>query len=215
MKARYSYQLLITLVPATSILFVMMAAKILFQVNISTMTKDVTSVVDVHPFTGILSNFGILLWCVSASICGFSAIFMRDLKLRHWFWFLLSSCLLSMYLLFDDFFLFHEELAPRYLNINEGFIVAFLGVLVLSYLAAFKNIIFRTNYAVLLLSIAFLSTSVIIDKVFESWFWQLGDWEYLIEDGAKWLGIVSWCSYYAHTSYHLLVNAWKLSDRAT
>ena len=28
--------------------------------------------------------------------------------------------------------------------------------------------------------------------------------EYLIEEGLKWLGIASWCSYFMHTSYHFI-----------
>ena len=31
--------------------------------------------------------------------------------------------------------------------------------------------------------------------------------EYIFEEGAKWLGISSWCSYYVHTAYQFVVNA--------
>lgn len=34
--------------------------------------------------------------------------------------------------------------------------------------------------------------SVSIDAVFEQWFWRLGDWTYLLEDGLMWTGILFW-----------------------
>ena len=34
---------------------------------------------------------------------------------------------------------------------------------------------------------------------------RLGDWVYLAEDGPKWLGVASWCSYFVQTSYRCVV----------
>jgi len=33
--------------------------------------------------------------------------------------------------------------------------------------------------------------------------------EYIFEEGAKWLGIASWCSYYTYTAYELVINSYK------
>jgi hypothetical protein len=171
-----------------------------------TMTRDVTAIANVHPLSGILSNLGVILWCAAASICAFAAIILRDVKPKALFWFLLSSSLLSAYLLLDDFLLFHEKLAPSYLDLSEKFIFSVLGTAVFTYLVAFRRMILRTNFATLLLALGFLTTSVFIDVILEPWLRQLGHWTFFFEDGAKWLGIAFWCSYYVHTCHSLVVS---------
>lgn len=183
----------------------MAAAGVLFQVSMDVMTRDVTATANIHPLTGILSNLGILLWCAAASISAFAAMTLRDVKPRDTFWFLVSSALLSAYLLFDDFFLFHDELALRYLGLDQIVFYAALGIAVFAYLIAFRRVILRTNFGVLSLALGFLATSVVMDAILEPWSRRLGHWEYFFEDGAKWLGIASWCSYYVRTSHQLLV----------
>lgn len=213
MKTVSARQLLITFVPSISILVAMLVVSILFQVSMAAMTQDVTAIANIHPLSGILSNLGILLWCAAASICVFAAVTLSNIKPRDTFWFLLSSALLSAYLLFDDFFLFHEVLASRYLGLNEKVIFAALGIAVSAYLIAFRRVILRTNFSVLLLALGFLATSVVIDALLETWLWRRGHWEFFFEDGAKWLGIASWCSYYVHTSHQLLVSTIGLPNK--
>jgi hypothetical protein len=185
-----------------------------FQVSMATMTRDVANIAKVHPLSGILSNLGVILWCVGASICAFAAIILRNVKPRDTFWFLLSSSLLSAFLLLDDFFLFHEYLAPRHLSLNEKIVITALGIAVSAYLIKFRRFILRTNFSALVLALGFLTTSVVIDVILERWFLQLGHWIYFFEDGAKWIGIVFWCIYYVHTSYKLLVSTLDLPNNA-
>lgn len=214
MKTVSTRQLLITFVPSISILAAIAMVSVLFQVSMPAMTQDVTAIAKIHPLSGILSNLGILLWCAAASICFFTATTLRNVKPRDTFWFLLSSALLSTYLLFDDFFQFHEDLASRYLGLNEQVVYAALGIAVSAYLIAFRRIILRTNFGALLLALGFLASSVVIDAILEPWLWRLGHWEYFFEDGAKWLGIASWCSYYVHTSHQFLVSSFGLPNNA-
>ncbi|NJM27346.1 MAG: hypothetical protein HC856_02090 [Pseudanabaena sp. RU_4_16] len=47
----------------------------------------------------------------------------------------------------------------------------------------------------MLLALAFLSTSVVVDAVLEPWLWCLKDWAYFVEDGLKWLGICFWTTF--------------------
>ena len=207
MKTISARQLLITFIPSISILVAMAVVSVLFQVSMPDMTRDVTAIANIPPLSGVLSNLGVLLWCAAASICIFAAMTLRNVEPRDTFRFLLSSGLLSAYLLFDDFFLFHEDLASRYLGLNEKVVYAALGIAVSAYLIAFRRVILRTNFGVLLLALGFLATSVVIDDILEPLvLWRLGDWEYFFEDGAKWLGIACWCSYYVQTSYQLLVS---------
>ena len=69
MKTVSARQLLITFIPSISILVAMVVVRVLFKVSMAAMTRDVTAIANIHPFSGILSNLGILLWCAAASIC--------------------------------------------------------------------------------------------------------------------------------------------------
>lgn len=206
-------QLLITLLPAILILMAVATVSILSQITISSFTRDVTAIANIHPLSGILSTLGILLWCVAASITLFAAFILRSFEQSKTFKFLFASSLLSIYLMLDDAFLFHEVLAFKYFGIDEKIVIFTLGISVFAYLVSFRQIILKTNYSVLLLAFIFLTISVLTDGILDPWFWSLGDWEYFIEDGFKWLGIVSWCSYYVQTSYLFVINAHRLPNK--
>lgn len=197
-------QLLITFIPSISLLVAVAAASVLSGVGFDIMTRDVTATAGVHPLTGVLSSLGILLWCAAASVCAFAAITLPGSQPPEAFRFLLSSALLSAYLLLDDFFLIHDELVPRYVGLGQEVVYATLGIALMAYLVVFRGVILRTNFSVLLLALGFLAASVVLDALLEPWLVRLGDWQYLIEDGAKWLGIAAWCSYYVRTSWQLL-----------
>jgi hypothetical protein len=171
--------------------------------------RDPTVLGKIHPLSGILSNLGILLWWSTASICLFTATFLLHLKQSKKFWFLLSSGLLSVWLAFDDLFLFHEA-ADFYFGLTQGILIKSLSIVVLAYLIKFRNLILRTNFFILLLALAFLSTSVVIDHFQESrLLYLLGEWRIFLEDGTKWLGIASWCGYFTHTSYQMLYDSYN------
>ncbi len=205
MKSMSKRQLLITFIPAILILGAVAIVSIHFNVSMPLITKDVISIGKIHPLCGILSSLGILLWCIAASICFFSAMILRNISQTNSFWFLLNSAFLSSYFMLDDLFLFHEKLASIYFGINEKIVFVIIGLAVFTYLTTYRRKILKTNYCVLLLALGFLSLSVAIDTIFETWLRQIGPWRFFIEDGFKWLGIVNWCSYYAHTSLLLII----------
>lgn len=213
MNLKITQQLLITLVPAILILMAVATVSILSQISITSFIRDVTAIANIHPLSGILSTLGILLWCVAASVSLFAAFILRYFGQSKIFKFLFSSSLLSTYLMLDDAFLFHEVLAFTYFGIDEKIVLLTLGIAVLAYLVSFRQTILKTNYRVLLLAFGFLTLSVLTDGILDPWFWSLGHWEYFIEDGAKWLGIASWCSYYVQTSYIFVINAHMLSNK--
>ena len=108
-----------TLAPSLSVLLVVVAASLFLQVRMPNMTRDVTAIANIHPLSGVLSNLGVLLWCTAAAVCGFASFFLRHAQPRSPSRFLLSSSLLSVYLMLDDLFQLHENLLPRYLGLSE------------------------------------------------------------------------------------------------
>jgi len=198
-----------------------------------------------------LSNIGILLWCVSATVCFFTAFIIRDSQGKNIRYFLLYSAILSTYFLLDDFFEIHESAVLIIFGIDEKRVFTLLAISIVVYLIAFKQLILRTNYLVLLMALLFFATSVLADGVLQpmeiiysvlflsisTFFYlllfnrsQLPGYltvfliaiglsaafiylylnveysEYILEDGAKWLGIASWCSYFLHTTYQFITN---------
>lgn len=70
------------------------------------------------------------------------------------------------------------------------------------YLIAFNRTIFRAHFGVLLLISGLCATFFVIKS-------RVGQPEYLLEDGTKWLGIACWCSYYVHTSHQFIARTFS------
>lgn len=84
-------QFVITFVPSIVILLVAAIVSVLSEMSVSNLTKDVASLAELHPLSGALSTLGILLWCVTASVCLFTATQLRASSDSTRFRFLLSS----------------------------------------------------------------------------------------------------------------------------
>ncbi len=206
-------KLLVISLPAIAILAAIAVVVVVNQVHVLSLTRDIAAIAGVHPFTGVLSNLGILLWCATASTCAFAAIILRSIESRKNYLFLVTSAFLSAYLMFDDLFQFHECIADRCLGLNEKVIYVLLGISVFTYLVYFRKIILQTNVITLFLALVFLSLSVSIDAIFESWLAWTGHWVYFIEDGAKWIGIVFWSSYFIETAFQFVART-NMSNQA-
>ena len=198
-RIRSSLPLLLLLYGSTlSFLLLVLFVSLRTGVPIDKFTADPLRTLGGNPFTGVVSNIGILIWCASASVCFFSSAILRKRESDGGFsTFFLFSGLLTCMLLFDDFFLFHESVFPRFLKIDEKVPVAIYGMLTLLYLARFRKVILATEFVPLLMSFGFFGTSVIIDQFPHN----LWNWHYLYEDGAKLLGIVGWFGYFTETSF--------------
>lgn len=199
-------QLLVVFVPSVLILAAIAIASILTHEDMSVFTRDVASIADIHPLSGFLSSLGILLWCTAASVCLFAAMAARGFIPREKFRFLVSSSLFSAYLMLDDLFLFHEELARMYLGVKEDVIYVIIALAAAAYFIGFRRVILRSDYGILVLAVALLAASVASDVFLDPLLPHIGHWEYFIEDGAKWLGITSWCSYFVLTSYRFVTS---------
>jgi hypothetical protein len=190
--------------PAIIILGSIAVISELYDIPISTFTRDTATVAGIHPISGFLSNLGILLWCIAGTTCALVAYILQHIESREKYLYLLSSALLSAYLMFDDLFQIHEYFSFK-IGLNDTVIIALLGITVLIYLVHFRQIIMQTDIFLFLLALSLLSFSVFVDTIAEQFLTnQLGDWEYFIEDGIKWMGIVCWCSYYVKTSIYFL-----------
>jgi len=194
------------------VLAVMLIASIFRQVDIAYMTRDVASIAQISPLTGMLSNLGVLLWCATAAISGATALLLwrsGDMAASRFF---IASFLLTTYLLLDDLFLIHEYLAFRYLGLRERYVLLFLGLALASWLIGFRGTILRTPFGYLLVALGFFAVSVLVDGLLVRLFPHLEDDDlvFLAEDGAKWMGITSWTTYHVSCCLRKLQRKLKL-----
>jgi len=112
-----------------------------------------------------ISYLCIILWSVTSTVCFFAAALLSNKKQKKTHQFLVYSALLSTYLLFDDFFELHDRYFPALLSIDENIIYVILGVATSSLLIRFRQIIFTTNYIVMLLAFIFFALSIASDGI--------------------------------------------------
>lgn len=164
----------------------------------SVFTQDPMVVAKGRIYYGFLSNLGILFWCAAASICLFAWAVLKRSPAPGLSGFFLVSGLLSALLMLDDLFQLHEGIFPVYLGIRQHYVLITYLVLTVGYLVVYRRVILE-NYALFMFAaLAFFGLSVAEDatelvvRVFSS-----SSWHYLVEDGFKFFGIISWFAFFS------------------
>ncbi len=197
----------ITITYTTCILLLSAAyvAGITFNIPFVQIVGDPALITKVHPFTGIISNIGVLIWCATSTICLFSGVFLWRFKQRKEAIFLISSGVLTFILLIDDFFMFHDYILRSFkaFKIKQTITYPLYILLTLWYVKSFlKLILTKTNYFILGMAFTFLGLSMGLD-----FFMEDTNLKYFIEDALKFVGIFSWLVYFARSSYVLILDA--------
>jgi len=203
-------------IPIIILLISVLTVSLLTGIPIGTFTKDpaviagkagVAPLVNfyINPFLGIISNLGILLLCACASVCLFASFLTRSetgKKKLNGSGFLKFFGLLSLGLLFDDLFLFHESIAPKLLLSQEIIYIGYIAI-VLFGIIKFRKVILKTEWFLLCFAFAFFVLSLTFDLLYVPYL--------LLEDGFKLLGIATWCSYFVLVSLQVVKN-WSCSS---
>ncbi|WP_315790007.1 hypothetical protein [Fischerella sp. JS2] len=197
--ARFRVLLPIILLIYTPVVILFVILKLQNKVPVEYLTRDPLAVAKAPFYWGAISNFGILIWCGAVVISLFSFKILQNVKICSEFsHFFLFSGVITSILLLDDLFLLHEEVFPYYLNISEKLVFLGYGILISFYLVRFRKTILKTEFIFLVLAFGFFGLSVFLDLL------PVTDWlgnenEYLLEDGAKLLGMISWLAYFGRT----------------
>jgi hypothetical protein len=169
----------------------------------SRFTRDPAALLGSHPLLGVVSNVGVLLWAAAAAVSLFAAVVLRgDRHDDPRGAFLLYGGLVTSWLALDDLFLVHEWLAPSVFAVPQPVVLLAYAGVVAALLLRFGPVIRSTEYELLLLALTLFAASAAMDQLPQAWFaW---DSLFLIEDGLKLLGIVSWLGYFGSTGVHIL-----------
>ena len=191
------------------ILFIIAGALVLLKPDlfIQDFLRDVTSLGDLPFYAGSISQLGLLLWSAATTLCLFTYFGLKrnDPSRKESLNFLLFAGLLSGYLLLDDAFLLHEELIPEYIKfMPEKAVILLLGTAMLAFLYFNRSEIIRNEYGLLALTYLFLGVSVFFDLIPNRFYPGIEDIdsiEYFMEDGAKFLAIVTWVTFFVRYSF--------------
>jgi len=151
-----------------------------------------------HIYFGFFSNLGVLLWSSTASVCFFASMLLIQRKAdRREISFMVSACLITGLLLFDDLFLAHEVIYPKILGVDEIYVFAAYAIFVAAYLSLFRNLIIRYGYSLMLLSLSFFAISIFED-IFQG---EGGVLRRIAEDGTKFIGIATWTAFHFRAAW--------------
>jgi hypothetical protein len=200
-------KLFIIYLPAFFVLFLVGAIGKITNISISNLSQDISSAVNLPPYLGALSNLGILLWFSTAVVCFFGAAILKHSDQENNFHnFILYSGFFSAILALDDLFLLHESNNKlQFLEISiEKLFFLFYAIFSFLYIIKFWRFIYQSPYFLFLMSLVFFTLSILLDSILESpvkFLFGIGG-QFFLEDGFKWLGIVSWFSYFLMTLFN-------------
>lgn len=164
---------------------------------IGDLTRDPLATAQLPFYVGFMSQLGLIIWSACASVTLFSALMIPNTAQKHAVkLFLFGSGCFTVFLALDDAFLLHEEFFPRF-GISETMVygVYFLALTVFVY--SFRNFMASTPYIILLTALVCFALSIGIDELPLE---RLDINPFLLEDGFKLVGILTWCVYFLRVS---------------
>lgn len=188
--SRYWMQLLYVF--AALLVLVLVAIGLVANIPFGVFTQDPMALAKGKFYFGLLSNVGILFWCAAATLCFFVSTFVQGSDRQPSRRFFLMSGLFTLILLLDDLFLLHETVLPWLLGIRQRYVLLVYLALTLLYLARYWKTIRRHYPIIMAVALALFGLSLLEDVL------ALAPerWHYLLEDGAKLFGIITWFNYF-------------------
>lgn len=162
------------------------------------LAKDPAEVMNFPPYIGMLSNWDVILWVMTAAICLFGAVILKKQNVpKDTLRFIAVSGLLSLVLGIDDLFLFHDRLLPKMLHAPEAFFYLIYFFVFLVYLIFFTSKIMKYEYLLFWASFLLLviSRRILVIIPFFNKFMTTGDM-------LKYFGIVFWLAFFYRTVLH-------------
>ncbi len=179
-------------------IFLIIYLKLKTGVSINSLTYNPVSLLPVPYYYGFISKLGVLFWSLTTGICLFAASVLTQPTIRKTIpYFFLASGLITLLLLADDFFLLHN-IAVALLGWTTKNIYLGYGILIITYLLVFRKFWLQTEFLLLICSLIFFGTSIVFDLLQNSTHFYGRSF---LEDGAKFLGILSWFVYHVRVSF--------------
>lgn len=177
-----------------------------YNIPVSAFTRDMAALAGVHPFVAVASSLGAFFMCATAACCLFAFSVARETS-REIPWHLLAVGLLSLYLVADDFYEFHDRQFPTYFGIPQELVYALLATSVAAIAFRWWRPFLAFRPWMLAAALFFLGTSMGID-LFDAELQKIWhQWQFFVEDSAKFVGISLWATYFIGLARHTLARA--------
>ena len=187
---------------AALFVFVGILSRLVDNASLAFFLRDIVATGKLPFFAGFVAQLGGMLWSASLTVCLFALYVLGKQNgelsgAKRLLWY---GGILTLALLMDDIFLFHEEIAPEYLGINEKIVVAGYGVLGVLFVVVNWREILSSEYLILGLALGLFALSIFLDALpiddfHLRYFWK--QLEMFLEDGSKFAGIATWLTYFA------------------
>ena len=154
------------------------------------LTRDPSIILHGQLTSGILSTIGGLVWAMGVGIALLAAAASAGNRpeVRFFLW----SAAFTTWLMGDDVFLFHEKLFPVYLGVPEIVFHAAYPLFALAWIVVFRRRILLSPWPLAFAAFGFLALSELLDVCSDG---REQDIRFLLEDGAKFAGIMMWSTY--------------------
>jgi hypothetical protein len=181
-------------------------------VSLGFFLRDIVATGRLPFFAGFVAQLGAVLWSAALMVCLFSLLLLKQ-KVNHPLAprrFLLHASILTSVLLLDDIFLFHEEIAPEYLQIPERIVIVLYLILGIVFVVSNWREMLLSEYLILGLALALFGASIVMDALpiegyDVAYFWQ--QLEIFLEDGFKFAGIATWLTYFTRYGMQHILRA--------
>ncbi len=178
-----------------------------YDIPVANFTGDPALITDVPFYIGFLSNIGVIFWSLTCSICLFTWIILNKINKKETSSFFLFSGLFTLFLLLDDLFMIHDQIFPRYFLLSQKIVYLIYFILTLVFFFKYGKYIFlKTEKLLLFSAFAFFALSILFDMFMPQSHTSIN---YLIEDGLKLFGIITWFIFFSRSSYKQLVTQYS------
>lgn len=156
---------------------------------------DPAAVAGLPWYTGLISNLGVLMWTLATVSAIHAAHVARLGARRRAAAFLSQAAGLSLLLTLDDLLLLHSNVIPQVSGMPKSFVLLVYLTAIGGWITSNIAEVRRTRWLLLAASSVAFFASIVVDQLLPGHVWSL-----LVEDSAKFLGIIAWATYFHLTS---------------
>jgi len=171
--------------------------------------RDIFYVLKAPVYAGFFSNLGVFMFGSSAALCFATAHLLGRAGSRETGACLLHAGFLSLVLMLDDFFMLHEHVVPNVMHVSQYVLQAAEMLYTLFWFLRYRQTIAVTHDGVLFCAFGLFAISFGVDALEMS-----VSFHHTLEDGSKFLGILTWLIYFTQFCLAELSSRLALSSEA-
>lgn len=151
-----------------------------------------------HWYTGLVSDLGVMGWTIGGTAATFGWWLARRGGRPGAARLFGGGALLTAYLVADDLLQLHAGVIQELIPLSKHTVELLIAMSAGAWLVANVQEIRRTRVMVLAASLTALATSIVVGAT------SPASWSIVWEDGAKFLGILAWATYFTVTAADVL-----------